>query len=237
MAHRFSRSLDHVLGPEETWRPRYGLVLFLTVATCLYMSLAPSAQWASSVAVLLQAATMLAALRTVGKRTIAARFAALGVMMLAAAAIAIFFAADTGSLDTRTTGTSLLIAALFVAFLPALIALGVWRDIRRRGTIGVQSLLGTMSIYLLIGILFAFIYGSIAAVDPGAFYTDGTEGGIRSHIYFSFVTLTTLGYGDLTPALAVGRTLAISEALIGQIYLVTIIGVVVGQLGWRERSS
>ncbi len=55
-------------------------------------------------------------------------------------------------------------------------------------------------------------------------------------LYFSFTTLTTLGYGDLTPAGDVGRMLAITEALIGQVYLVTIVALIVTNLG-REQES
>ena len=57
-------------------------------------------------------------------------------------------------------------------------------------------------------------------------------------IYFSFTTLTTTGYGDLTPVLSVGRVLSVLEMLIGQIYLVTVIGLLVGNLRRSpERAS
>lgn len=92
------------------------------------------------------------------------------------------------------------------------------------GPITTDRLAGAISVYLLLGLLWSVVYGMIAAVDPGSF--TGTEafrldepGAQRDFIYFSFVTLTTLGYGDMSPVSPVARTLAWFEAVFGQLYL------------------
>jgi len=78
--------------------------------------------------------------------------------------------------------------------------------------------------------LFMFAYGVIAAVDHAPFFAQGTDGTRPIRLYFSYVTLATLGYGDYTPASNLGHALAVLEALIGQLYLVTVVAVVVTRL-------
>ena len=220
---------------DREWAPRYGLALLLIAATALFLSLAPVGRATASVAVLLLAGSLVAALRTTSSRALALNGAALGVSALVATAAVLFFAPDVGRFESEVTGAGLLVAVLFISVAPIVIAVGVWRDVHQRRSVTIQALLGVMAIYLLIGILFAFVYGAIAVVDSAPFYSDGADGDLRRHVYFSFVTLTTLGYGDLAPALTLGRTLAITQALLGQIYLVTIVGVVVGNLGGAAR--
>lgn len=67
------------------------------------------------------------------------------------------------------------------------------------------------------------MYGAIAVLQPGAFFSQGTDGSSALHLYFSFVTSTTVGYGDLSAATGRGHTLAVTEALVGQLYLVAVV--------------
>ena len=84
------------------------------------------------------------------------------------------------------------------------------------------TMFGVLCIYLLIGSLFAFVYGVVPSVGSGDFFAQqGDLDTTKNFLYFSFVTITTVGYGDLTAGTSLGRSLAISEALTGQIYLVT----------------
>ncbi len=88
---------------------------------------------------------------------------------------------------------------------------------------------GAISVYLLLGVAFEFVYGLILAVDPTAFrglVESGAE--IGQFFYFSFVTLTTLGYGDITPASRLAGAVATLEAMIGQIYLTVLVARLVG---------
>jgi hypothetical protein len=85
--------------------------------------------------------------------------------------------------------------------------------------------------------MFTFVYGVLATVDTSPFFAQGTDGTRAIRLYFSYVTFATLGYGDYTPASNFGHTLAILEALIGQLYLVTVVAVVVSRLGRPSRKA
>lgn len=88
---------------------------------------------------------------------------------------------------------------------------------------------GAISVYLLIGICFAHFYALVFALDPSAFR--GIEAGTvtaSQFTYFSFVTLTTLGYGDITPLTPVSGNFAILEATVGQLYLTVLVARLVG---------
>jgi voltage-gated potassium channel Kch len=90
-------------------------------------------------------------------------------------------------------------------------------------------ILGAICVYVFIGNVFATIYGFGAAVDPGVFDPPQDASATTTGFgYFSFVTLTTLGYGDITPAAAWIRSVAVVEALVGQIFLVVLVARLVG---------
>lgn len=95
---------------------------------------------------------------------------------------------------------------------------------------------GALSVYLLIGLLFANLYALIAVIASTGFFAQSGRHVTSDYVYFSYVTLTTVGYGDLTAGSGFGRMMAILEALLGQLYLVTIVAVVVGNIG-RARSG
>jgi hypothetical protein len=89
------------------------------------------------------------------------------------------------------------------------------------GTVTFDRILGAIALYVLIGVVWAEAYQLISIHVPGAYAGIAADSDSRdrsSWIYFSFVTLTTLGYGDITPVAHAARSLAILEALIGQLY-------------------
>ena len=200
----------------------YGFVLVLIVVSFLFTASGPdSATWGRSVLVLLQSATLVAALWTSGLGRAAVRpsvlLAAVGIVVAALQLL------DGGS---TLAGITWLLNALLIVAIGAVIAVGVFDQ----QTVNKQSILGAICIYLLIGMLFTFVYGAAAALGDGDFFAQGTDGTPSLRLYFSYVTLATLGYGDYTPAGDLGHTLAIVEALVGQLYLVTVVAVVVGRL-------
>jgi Ion channel len=89
--------------------------------------------------------------------------------------------------------------------------------------------------YLLAGMLFSFVYVVIGAIDADALFAEVTTPTTADALYFSFVTLCTVGYGDLTPAGDLARIVAIGQMLLGQIYLVTVVSLIVANLG-RSRT-
>ena len=76
----------------------------------------------------------------------------------------------------------------------------------------------------------------MSALGGAQFFVQTAKPTSADDLYFSFITLTTVGYGDLTAATSLGRSIAVLEALVGQIYLVTIVSVLVSRLG-RSRAD
>jgi len=118
------------------------------------------------------------------------------------------------------------LAGLLTMATIAAVALGVVDQ----GEANVKAVTGAVCVYVLIGLLFVYVYGLIAVIGSGDFFAQGTDGTRSLRLYFSFVTLATLGYGDYTPAHELGRTLSVVEALFGQLYLVTVVAVLVSRM-------
>ncbi len=119
---------------------------------------------------------------------------------------------------------------LLVGLVPPLIIVGVVRTLRARRAVTVEAVLGVLSVYILLGLFFAYVYATMNRVG-GAFFANGQAATIAHCVYFSFTTLTTVGFGDLTARSNLGHTLSASEALLGQIYLVTVVSLIVANLG------
>lgn len=90
-----------------------------------------------------------------------------------------------------------------------------------------ETLWAAVNVYVLFGMMFAFLYSAVLILDPGAFSGGILDNGhlrlTQSMIYYSFVTMTTLGYGDIVPKIHVAATLAYVQALIGQLYVAILI--------------
>jgi hypothetical protein len=129
-----------------------------------------------------------------------------------------------------STGILLMVNGLLVAAGPP----AIFVAIRRHQSITARTLVGAVTIYVLLGLFFAFVYRALLVFDPVSFQT--SVGILRPPTmqYMSFVTLTTVGFGDVTPVSDLARTIVAFEALIGQVYLVTVVALVVGNLGQRR---
>jgi hypothetical protein len=104
----------------------------------------------------------------------------------------------------------------------------------------VNRLVGAICVFLLLGILWAFAYSMLEIAVPGSFSGLAPGHDPRSDsswIYFSFVTLTTLGYGDITPESAVARTLAYIQAVVGLFYMAVLVaGLVSAYISEKQGS-
>ncbi len=132
----------------------------------------------------------------------------------------------------------LLVALVFVA----LVGFITMRDVLYGGEVDQNRLMGAMCVYLLIGLAWAFVFTLIHVVSPTSF--EGIAGSTTEvhaqaiqFLYYSFVTLTTLGYGEITPASPVAQTLAYMEAVSGQFYLTILVAALVGMLLSRGQSG
>ncbi|MDH4141480.1 MAG: ion channel [Chloroflexota bacterium] len=116
---------------------------------------------------------------------------------------------------------------LIATVLPVLIV----RRLLHHRHVTLSTLLGAISAYLLIAVAFEFLFITLDAYQDPPFF--GRVEPTTSFMYFSLTTITTLGYGDLAPATPLGQLLAVSEAVIGQVFLVTFVAMVVGLMGQR----
>jgi Ion channel len=97
--------------------------------------------------------------------------------------------------------------------------------------------LGALTVYLLLGLFSAFLYGVVADLERLPFFGADGRGTPSDYVYFSFTALTTTGFGNLAPATALGRAVTTFEMVIGQLYLVTVVAVLVGSLPGRARAA
>jgi hypothetical protein len=206
---------------------RYGVVLSLLFATFVVMAVAPSGQWGRVLIVALQGLTLLAAFSASRVHRHLMRAAAI---VSAAALIGALIAAFSDS--NPNPGVYLVLSILLVGAAPVAIGRSAWK----RGVVDVKTVLAALCIYVMIGMLFSFLYGSIDAFSTEPFFVQTAHATTSDLLYFSFVTLTTTGYGDFTAAHELGRALAVFEALFGQLYLVTIVAVLVSRLATQSHD-
>jgi uncharacterized membrane protein len=202
-------------------RDDYGIVLLLILATIITISLGVGAV-GQFISVCLSGFTLLFVLHTSGARTRTFRSAlAIVVIAVAGAAVGLLLGNNVGSSAAGLIGLSLAFAAPVV----------ILRRILGASTITVRLVLGALAIYLLVGLTYAYVYPLITFLTNQQFFVQTATPGSIDYIYFSYVTLTTVGYGDFTASTSVGRMVAVSEALAGQLYLVSAVALLVGNIG------
>ncbi len=128
----------------------------------------------------------------------------------------------------------LLAWSLLMLLVPVAILRRIGKEFGEEG-VDLEVVLGALCAYLFIGAYFAFIYDVVATLSTSPFFAQAGADGKLNYLYFSFVTLTTVGYGDLSPALGPGRMIAVTEAVVGQLYLVSVVAIVVS--AYRKRKS
>jgi hypothetical protein len=190
--------------------PRYGLLLLLLIATYL-LSAFTAGRWLGAVQTLAFVATLLLALRS----TLVPR---LGVaVLLAGSALAAGLALAHPS-DVVLGAGEIWIGLILLATVIVIV-----RHILAGTSVTLQSIYAALAAYMIIGLMFAAFYAAMNRLGGGPFFTSGSPGNTRTFQYFSFTTLTTLGYGDFTAASNTGRAVAVMEAMSGQIFLATLV--------------
>ena len=203
----------------------YGTLLVLIVTAYVIMAVVEDSKWARTITGLCFGGTLLLALHTSHVRGRIIRVAGAIVFVLVAWS-AILAATDNEPFIGATHLTILLILAA-----PAVILFRIFRH----PVINVETILGAIDAYLLLGISFAALYLMQEDLDPH-FFAQGAASGVK-YLYFSFVVITTLGFGDLTPRTDISRVLVTLEALFGQIFLVTVVAVLVANMGRAARRG
>jgi Ion channel len=201
---------------------RYGLVLLLILATLVVIGLAGDTAAGAVPALLLLARTLLFTLHTARAPPRVQRRARL----LVGGAVGLALLALASGRPTLAAGVATAVVGLLVLATPPAIA---WR-LLQHPVIDAATVLGAACVYLLLGLFFASVF-ALTAVVGGPFFVTVAAPGAVDYLYFSYVTLTTVGYGDLTARGDAGRMLAVCEALLGQLYLVTVLALLVGHVG------
>ena len=206
---------------------QYGFLLVLIFVLMVVGGTVGDSRGGQMASVLLLGTTLAFTMKTSRASRRLTRFVLGGATVLLIGSIVASVAKYT-HLHEFTSGVSfLLILAMIVAIA------------RRLGThmrVAWSMLAGALCAYLLLGLLFSSAYMFMSVREGGSIFAQIQEAQAVDTMYFSFITMTTVGYGDLTPAQSLPRMIAVTEALIGQIYLVTAVGLLVGNMG-RERRA
>lgn len=199
----------------------YGVVLGLLIATFV-LSMSTDSDWMRTISSALTLVTIVTALLTsrVERRVMVL------VVFLGTCAVGFQIAAHVVDVpEFRGVGT--LINTAMLAIVPLVILGRVWRH----NTVTGETILGLLCVYVGLGSVFALLFLGIDGVTQTSFFNQVSDPTSGDFYYFSFVTLTTTGFGDLTPVQGVGQSLTVLEALIGQIFLVTVVARGVSLLG------
>ncbi len=210
---------------------RYGLALILILGSLVFIMAAPTGKWTDLVALFLLGGALLASLRAArSNRNLRVACTALVIVALVLTFAQTLFTNDSSDLFVR-------IASLVLVVLAApVIVHGIVRQAKDEKKVTIFTMLGVLCIYLLMALAFAEAFGLIQAASDEPFFRNGQGSEtLSNYLYFSITTITTAGLGDFSPAGDLGRSLTAAEALIGQIYLVTVVAVIVGNLG-RSRG-
>jgi len=208
-------------------RFRYGSLFALTLAIAVFALFVRDGNGARAAELIAAGAGLLIAVATSGAPGETRRDA---IVVLAAATAGVGAATAAGALPTALP---LGLTSLLLALTIVVISRGLLRLVLERG-VGMTAVFGALAVYLLLGLTFGFLIGAVAAGVDGSYFAQNTDATQSDRVYFSFTVLTTTGFGDLTARTRPGHALAVVEMLAGQLYLVTVISVLVSNL---RRSS
>ena len=210
---------------ESRWDDRYG-ELFVLILLSMLLSGA-NTTWLKVVAVMVQGGMVLFALLVSRAPRRAWRLATVLVPIAVILGI-VGHVLDSGFAKSITAGVYVILPAA------AIVVLGR-RIVEDLPSVSARTILGLLSVYLLIGMTFAALFATIAVISDEPFFAETKTAEPVDFTYFSFVTLATVGYGDLTAANPMPRMLSAIEGLSGQLYLVTVVAVAVSRV--RRRRS
>jgi ion channel len=206
----------------------YGLLLGLLVADYVILSVAIPGAWALLVTTGSVALTALLAFHTSLVRGGILRAVQIAVALAVLGAIGVAI----GSSD-RGKGVIFVLLSLLVLASPIAIVSRIIHHTR----VTLDTLLGSICVYVLIGLVFTCVDIGVQLVSGTSYFAQSGQHGTPDFVYFSFITMTTVGYGDLSPAHGFPRTMAVLEALTGQIFLVVMVSRLVALFTPTQRAT
>ncbi len=213
------------MNPPEATSPLKPLtpVLWLTLLILVLEPVFANMEYGRTLSSLLVGGTAVVALTRSGVR-IQVR-TALIVMVLTITAIG-GFARHFGDAEWLQT-----IAAGLYTILLMITPVLMVRRLALRPRITFDTVAGAIAAYVQMGLFFASLFHFVSLLTGESFFSETGVADSMDYMFFSFVTLTTLGYGDLTPGTDTGQMLSVIEALLGQVFLITVVALTVGNLG------
>jgi hypothetical protein len=216
-------------------RKSFGPVLGGIIVAVIFQLAAPDTETDRLITVLLQGAVVVLALRAAGARPRLLVAGSRTVTALIALAVASELIGNTGPAVAR------LISHALIVVTPLAVVGGVVRELEEDRRVTVQTVLCGLCLYLMLGLAFSFLFAAIEDIGGHAFFASVPPGGAvqptgspNDFLYYSLATLTTTGYGDFSAATELGRAMSVVEALIGQMYLVTVLAVIVSNVRRRR---
>ena len=216
--------------PDRPAQFRYGAVFSLVLALAVFVIAAPSATWSRSVALAIEGAALVVAVATARERK---EIRYRNALIVGVATIVLIGLVATGTAPRGFTDAA---NAIITAAIPVVIVQGVFRLLRERG-VTAQAVAGALAMYIALGLVFASIVGFVTHVSSTPYFAQHTSGTVGDRVYFSFTVLTTTGFGDFSAETPVGHAIAVIEMLTGQLYLVTVIGVLIGNFVSRRAPT
>ena len=209
---------------------RYGLALILILASLIFIMAAPDGSWSDLIALTLLGGSLMACLRAARSRD------RLRIICGVVVALTLAFALVSTFIDDIDTELFVRISSLALVVLATPVMIhGMVKQVKLERQVTIFTMLGVLCIYLLMALAFAETFGLIQSIKDQPFFRAGQGAeDLSNYLYFSITTITTAGLGDFSPAGDLGRSLTAAEALIGQIYLVTVVAVIVANLGRRR---
>jgi hypothetical protein len=206
----------------ERVRDAFGLVFALVMTTYVLASLLSNHGWSAVILTIATSATSVVALTSshAHPRVVRATILLSGLTVGLAAIAAL----DEGRVWLN-------LASFIQIGLLAIAMAAVLRRVVTTAEVSSRTILGAISVYTVLGILFTFLYGTIERLQGGAFFEGVPHPAGSDFLFFSYTTLTTTGYGNLVPGGQPGRMLSGLEMMIGQIFLVTLVAGLVSL--WR----
>ena len=216
---------EEITTEASRWDNRYG-ALFVLILLSMLLSTA-NTPWLKVVAIIVLGATVLFAFLVSKAPRRAWRLATVLVPIAVNLGI-VGHVSESGFAESIT--------AVVCVILPvAAIVVLVRRIVEDLPSVSARTILGLLAVYLLMGMTFAALFATIAVISDEPFFAQTKTAEPVDFTYFSFVTLSTVGYGDLTAANPMPRMLSAIEGLLGQLYLVTVVAVAVSRV--RRRGS
>ena len=215
-------------------RRGFGVVLLAIVVAVVFQLTAGDTELTRLIGVVIQALVIMLALRSAGAQRGMLRWTAVVLALVVLVSGMFAFADEEVSKAALRTFTLLLILIA-----PTAVIAGVVRELREDERVTIQTIFCALCLYLLLGMAFAFLFGVVEAFGDDPFFAHGVAANPNDLLYFSFATLTTTGYGDFIADTELGRALSVTEALVGQTYLVTVLAVIVSNIapiGSRRRD-